>query len=614
MALPQVQSYRASVANVPSAATPSVTFGQRTRADLAVQAQAQYQNTMGAVLDRLSANMFGIAKEESAREGLQFAIENPLTNEQMQAMVNGRMPEDVDLGNPRNVFDAAVRKHRAMELAAHADIEVREKATQLLQKAEDGMIDTETALSQLNAAIDGYSSTIGGQIDPDASYKFRASASAYGAQIITEIAKIESRKRKVANTNKVNQAYNPFLKAVELASKGELPINADTNQPVDLNQYIETEKAKFLSDADRLTGPEVYNQFAQRIDKDIFDVKVSVITNGILDKDNEIGGSAYEAMRRLRSGQAGKFQTVYNSMTLTQQAAMRKRIHEAFTEMVELKKADVAAAKVEAEPVFRGLQADYHKKPTPQLLDQMRALALSTGVVDIDYVESLPQKIAEKEIKNPIAEMRLKDDIKRGLVPDLRSLIERGTSLGIGPMRLNEIYSYKDQYDKGIESKVEDNARRAARLLPGATSSSARQTNLYFQFHANVNEEYNARMEEWETGGRKGVPPNRDAISDKLVAHQRESVPTKIIESIQADLANSYGVNGSMGKSTIDFKDFQRYMVYNEDSGEAIALSEEGKAMLRRFEFSSQIIQDIENKMLSIDAQERERSNMRLPQ
>lgn len=611
MALPQVQSYRASVANVPSAATPSVTFGQRTRADLAVQAQAQYQDTMGAVLDRLSANMFGIAKEESEREGKQFAIENPLTNEQLQAMVNGRMPEDVDLGNPRNVFDAAVRKHRAMELAAHADIEVSAKATQLLQKAEDGLIDTETALSQLNAAIDGYSSTIGGQIDPDAAYKFRASASAYGAQIITEIAKIESRKRKVANTNKVNQAYNPFLKSVELASKGELPINADTNQPVDLNQYIEAQKAKFLSDADRLTGPEVYNQFAQRIDKDIFDVKVSVVTNGVLDKDPEIGGDAYEAMRRLRSGQAGKFQTVYNSMTLAQQAAMRKKIHEAFTEMVELKNADVAAAKVEAEPTFRGLLADYHKKPTPQLLDQMRSLALRTGVVSIDYVESLPQKIAEKEVRNPIAEMRLDEEISKGLIPDLTAYLKRGSELGVGPIRLNEMYSVKKQYDQGVATRLKDNSRRAARLVPGATSSSARQNELYYEFEANVNNAYNTQMEEWEASGRKGVPPNKDDISDQLIVKQRESVPTKLIKSSYDDLFNNYGVNGSIAKSTIDFRSLQDQLVFNEDTGVAIGLSEDAKIQLRRF-FDQAIIEDIESKLLGIDFQERELTKIRL--
>lgn len=614
MALPQVQSYRASVANVPSAATPNVTFGQQTRADLAVQAQAQYQNTVGDVLDRLSSKMFGVAEKESAREGEQFAIENPLTTEQLDAMVNGRMPEDLDLGNPRNVFDAAVRKHRAMEVAGHADIEVRAKATELLQKAEDGSVDTEGALSQLNGAIDGYAKILAKNVDPDASYKFRASASKYGSQIITEIAKIESRKRRVANQTKVDRSYDDFLVSVRLAAQGELPINQDTQQPWDLNDYLDKEKQRFLADADRLGGPEVFNTFAQKIDNDIRAAKIAVITNGVVDKDPEIGGDAFEAVSRLRKGRAGKFQTVYNSMSLTDQASMRKKIHEAFTEIVELNKADQAAAKMQAEPEFRGLQAAYFKKPTPQLLDQMRALALRTGVVSVEYVEDMPNKVASMEVKNPRAEMRLRDEVKKGLIPDLQAFLQRGGELGIGDNRLNELYSYKESYQTGVDSRLVANARRAARIVPGASRSTARQDEAYYKFEKAVNDTYNDRMLVWEDSGRKGIPPNKDSIADELFNKQRGDTRNEKITQIYKNLFDNYGVEGAMRKSTINFKEFVNYLVYDEATNEVMGISEEGKIQLRRFEFSSAEIQDIQDNLRAIDDLQRELNEIRLEQ
>ena len=123
--LPLVQGFRTQIQNAPAAAMPQVTFGERNP-QIALESQARYQGAVGEVLDRMSRAVFGVASDMSQRAGLQFAAENPMTPEQLQAMSKGDMSQ-VSLGSPLNVFNAAVRKARAFEVSAHAEAEARDQ-------------------------------------------------------------------------------------------------------------------------------------------------------------------------------------------------------------------------------------------------------------------------------------------------------------------------------------------------------------------------------------------------------------------------------------------------------------------------------------------------------
>ncbi len=48
-----------------------------------LKAGAQYQNTVSQTLDRLSNQLFGIAKTAATEAGLQYAADNPLTDEEI---------------------------------------------------------------------------------------------------------------------------------------------------------------------------------------------------------------------------------------------------------------------------------------------------------------------------------------------------------------------------------------------------------------------------------------------------------------------------------------------------------------------------------------------------
>jgi hypothetical protein len=614
MALPQVQGYRAQVSGVPGAVTPQVSFGQQVRADTAVQAQAQYQNTLSQVLDRLSSKVFGMAETLADQEGWQFALNNRMTTEQLKAASVGRT-EKLDLGSPLNVYDAAVRKARAIEISFHAEAEARQKGQELLAKAENGQINTEDAVSQLTAMMDGYSKTLS-NISPDASYKFRASIATIGSRIVDRVAEKEAKRQQLTTQIKLNSNYQTFLQEVAMWSEGNLSLIDDSSSPTGARQLrvseaVEQFKSKFLLEVSQLGSPELYNQYASRIDNDIFEAKANVITMGVIEKDKDIGGDAFAAMTRLMTGNGGKYQEVFNSMTRVQQASMRVKIHNAFTEMVSLNNADRAMAKQKDEDAARNLLASYFAAPDSKVLDNLMQIAISTGAVSPEYVASLPQKVTEMRPINATAEMRLKDEINMGAIANLNEFLMRGRELGISDIRLSKLFDYMNPAESRINSNVERDARLVARLAPN-TPSTYRQTEDYIGHQQAVEEEFKRKRNEWEAGGRKGAPPTKDAISSRIVFERRQSPLNTMIRSIESDLSTKYGPEGNIRKTNIDFKSMT--LKYDESSGSAIGLSEDSKNILMRNGFTQAQINDVEDLLRGRDMQQKQLNTIRLPQ
>jgi hypothetical protein len=274
--LMRTQGYRVQVSGVPGAATPAVSFGQQRRPDIEFQARANYQQALAQGIDRMSRTAFGIAEEMGQRAGLQFSLENPLTDEQLQAMSRGDM-STVNLGSPLNVFSSAVRKARAIELSAHMEAEARNEMVSLYDQASKGQIDTETAAGKVKGILDAGASTLS-QVDPDAAFKYRAAISAMGGKVIDEIGKVELKRRAIANEQKLSTDYRNVMTGISAYMSSSLPVNPATGEEWDLNEVIGAVKSNFLANAFALGGLPAMESYAAQIDKDIREAKIATVT------------------------------------------------------------------------------------------------------------------------------------------------------------------------------------------------------------------------------------------------------------------------------------------------------------------------------------------------
>ena len=311
---------------------------------------------------------------------------------------------------------------------------------------------------------------------------------------------------------------------------------------------------------------------------------------------------------KMAAGDYGKYTRDVMSFTEEQKSAIRTAIKKRFVESTDILKAEAELKKSGDETEARALIADYFSSPKPATLEKLRAIAIRSGAVSPEYVAELPNKVSGAEPRNVMGEMMLKDEIQKGLITSLADFQNRGRSLGVGIRRLSELQDNWYSGNRSVENDIEGIARAQARLVPGQQNISQRQQQDYYKFISNVEDGFQQETQAWKDGGSKGPAPSKRDIANKLVVKRRESIQSRKIDNITESLISSYGPQGTIKKSNIDFNNIE--MKYSKD-GEAVGLSSDVKAALRRDGFSDSQIDDIEQKMIGLDKQRKELSTIR---
>jgi hypothetical protein len=345
--LPLTRALQVQVANAPNAPMPQVAFGER-EAGVALQAQARYQGAVGDVIDRMTRTVFGMAGEMSQRAGLQFSAENPLTPEQLQAMAKGDM-STVQLGSPLNVFNSAVRKARAIELSGHAEIEGRDQLMQLLDAAGRGEVSTQQVRDQITALTNGYSQSLA-QVDPEASYKFRASMAAVGGRVIEKTAEIDGQRRFLANKAKFDTELRNVVKTIETAATTKMPIDPKTGKELSFNAFRQAVQEGFTNNAVAILGPNGAAPYINQLNKEMDNAIVNSIAQ-YLNIDPSFANSG-NGIERLLRGDAGSASNAFQTLSADDQ----NKVRAAYRTGKVQRREDAAQARAEGER-FNAMQS-----------------------------------------------------------------------------------------------------------------------------------------------------------------------------------------------------------------------------------------------------------------
>lgn len=604
--LPLITENRAQFDQSPGIPTPNVTMP--TVQPVGLKAAADYQTTLANTLDRLSETLFGVSKTFAREAGLEYAAKNPMTAEQLKAMESGDPTKIIGSGPSINIFADTVRKARALEVSSYAEILARDEALKIVKDAELGKeVTSNDAIQRLNSLTDGYSQSLA-RVDPEASLKFRASLSTTARTVMSEVSKIETKRELVKRKVALDVDYNNMILEVEKLISNPMPIDPKTGVEFNMNEVTGSLQKRFINAALLTVGPDAAEEYGKRLATDIQKVKINVIAKGIMDKDSDIGGDVFGAIERFRGGVAGKYQGIYNSMSLQEQATLRTEIRKQYAEVTAAKKADQEFNKAMDEDEARVLTMNYLKKPNKADLDKLTAIAIRSGAVTPEFVADLPNKSLNAEPRNLGAEMKLKDEINNGIITDLSSLQRRARELGVGVRRTAELQDSVYKSDRSTTNQIEKIARQQARLLPGQMNATARQTESYYSFVDAVEKDYNKQLDEWDKGGKKGVAPNKIDVANSIVTKRRESNVQQKIDGSRNSLTENYGPNGKQKKSNIDFENVP--LKYNS-KGDAIDLSPDVVTALKRDKFTDAQIDDIRQRAIGIDRLERQRDSIR---
>jgi len=282
--IPRLEGGRAQLANVPGAVLPNVSMPS-ARTEVAYEAAGRYQGALSSTISQLSNQLFGISEQIGQKAGLQFAAENGLTDEQLQAIAKGDTSSiSTGLGSDYNVFSAAVKKFRSMEVSSYAEIEARNELLSIHARAEAGEDITATDIQAKVASILKGPSEALAQIDPDASFKYRATVARMGGDIIKDVARMDAKKRIAANSIKEGINYNNQMREIEIFLGGDMPLNEETGMAFTPKQIVNGLSEDLLNKALIYTGPEGVSKRQSSLNRDIDQAVVNSLTKRVLDE------------------------------------------------------------------------------------------------------------------------------------------------------------------------------------------------------------------------------------------------------------------------------------------------------------------------------------------
>jgi hypothetical protein len=448
--LPLLQSGRVEAAGIPGAVLPTVNAPQVDYVGL--KAGAQYQNTVAQTLDRLTNQLFGIAKTAATEAGLQYAADNPLTDEQLQAAKTGNV-QSLTQGGALNVFDQAVRKARSFELSSTFEMEARSQMTGMLTAVEAGKATTEQVQNKLTSMMDGFSRSLA-QVDPEASLKFRATSATMGNTVLAKAAEFEMKREKAQRLAKFDADFDNSTRLLEAAVSQGFWVDPTTQQKRSIEELADVYRQTITTSALLLGDVQVQKQYSDKFEAALKGAKINAVTKYLL-TDEKSMADPEATLKNIQAGNVGRMSDLVKGMLMTDYGSVEKvsanymvAVNARNTAINQKIAADKRVNEQKAvdllEQIFPLPEGNAKRR---QLVNEL--IALPAGAVPIGTLKDLLEPNKEG---NPAVEFNLLNGIYNGTInrPDqIWGMVGKGINgkQAVGALKLLNSEDRRDQAD-----------------------------------------------------------------------------------------------------------------------------------------------------------------------
>lgn len=331
----RLQSGNVQVAGISSLPQPNMNFGTQ-RPEIAYQAAADASSSLGKVISNLSASMFEQANKLADAAGAEFVADNPITQKEIDAMVNG----DTKTFSERftqNAFGAAVNKWRAHELSAYFELQTIEKANDYQIALETGKdkngnefkLTLKEIAEDWTAHTKGNSSALA-QYSPDASYKYRATAAVHGNKVLVTAAKMDSERKFLQNQVYIERDIQQFGQTI----RNTIETYKDSS-PEQMQTQLTAARQRLTQAALVLGGIPAQKLAIEKSAEIELEVKTAMFQKHIF--EGNIGDSA-AFMQKIRDGKLPpSLQNIWNTMSPPEQRKVRDAVDSEITALMKRK-------------------------------------------------------------------------------------------------------------------------------------------------------------------------------------------------------------------------------------------------------------------------------------
>ena len=417
-----------------------------------LKAGAQYQNTVAQTLDRLTNQLFGIAKTAATEAGLQYAADNPLTDEQLQAAKTGNV-QSLTQGGALNVFDQAVRKARSFELSSTFEMEARSQMTGMLTAVEAGKATTEQVQNKLTSMMDGFSRSLA-QVDPEASLKFRATSATMGNTVLAKAAEFEMKREKAQRLAKFDADFDNSTRLLEAAVSQGFWVDPTTQQKRSIEELADVYRQTITTSALLLGDVQVQKQYSDKFEAALKGAKINAVTKYLL-TDEKSMADPEATLKNIQAGNVGRMSDLVKGMLMTDYGSVEKvsanymvAVNARNTAINQKIAADKRVNEQKAvdllEQIFPLPEGNAKRR---QLVNEL--IALPAGAVPIGTLKDLLEPNKEG---NPAVEFNLLNGIYNGTInrPDqIWGMVGKGINgkQAVGALKLLNSEDRRDQAD-----------------------------------------------------------------------------------------------------------------------------------------------------------------------
>jgi hypothetical protein len=253
----------------------------------AAREEARGAAAMADILDRMSTTVFGIAKEVTQEEALQFAARSPITDDQLILAKEG-MPSAIPglgkLSSDSTVFGRALKKARTLQLSGHFEMEGRNELTKLLAEVQNGKIKSKDVADKIAVISNGYANSLA-KIDAEAAIKFRATMATHGNTVLNTAYESELKRKKAEDITKFDFDFDNSMRLLEATVSRGFWIDGQGNERSinDLASVIE----KSVATQSLLIGDAaVQREYSEKFRVALRAAKVNAVTRYVLSDEN----------------------------------------------------------------------------------------------------------------------------------------------------------------------------------------------------------------------------------------------------------------------------------------------------------------------------------------
>ena len=286
---------------------------------IAGKAQAESNQMLGQILDRMSAGIFDYAGKMRVEEGLKYAAENQITQEQLFDSHGGLL--DTDLGGGISIkngkvqksalsmlpskFNEAVKKARSAQLANLFQQEGNAELIKIVNDIEQGnaSASSKNVIEKINTFTKA-SADVLAEVDPEAAIRFSATMATHGNAVYKSALEAESKFNKRVREQKFVADFNNQIKILE---------QHVVNNPDILNFVydagLKTLEQTVISEG---IGVEMSSKYINDYKKEFNNAKINVVTRHLM--SDEFMSDPSITLSKIRTGDVGKMSSVLKDM------------------------------------------------------------------------------------------------------------------------------------------------------------------------------------------------------------------------------------------------------------------------------------------------------------